>query len=316
MRCNPVLISLFALGLTACNGNGLPKVPDSGGGTPTPTLAPFVKFSSIAVPGTVRIIGSSQEATYSFNTNTQLVTSLSAPTTFAGGVTFDATYDVNGNLTKAVATSAIGTKVTVDTGIGDTISSLAAFPNVTAMVTANGQNFSLSANPSAFGWDYQTFGVWTTASGTGFGTVGAATVGAETAIAAIPTSGTGVYVGVGGGRYADSNGVALFVGSDMTATTDFTARSIVFSTTNTRTSPDLITSTSNANLNLSGTLTYSVGTNQFTGAVTSVGGGPANAAMTGTSTGKFYGPAAQEIGGTFTVSNGNAGFIGAFGGKR
>lgn len=314
MRSKLILVSLLALELSACGGNGLPKVPDAGGGIPT--LAPFVKFSSITVPGTVRITGSSQEATYSFNTGTGIVTSLSSPTAFTGGLTLDLTYDSNGVLTKGVGTSAVGTVVTVDTSVGDTIGSLAAFPNVTVMATANGLNFVLSANPSAYGWDYQTFGVWTTGSGTGFGTIGAATVGAETAAASVPTSGVGVFVGVSGGRYVDSGGVALFVGSDMTATADFAARSIAFSTTNTRTSSNLISSAANANLNLSGTLTYSAGTNQFTGAVTSVGGGPANAAMTGTSTGKFYGPSSQEIGGTFTVVNGNAGFGGAFGGRR
>jgi hypothetical protein len=38
--------------------------------------------------------------------------------------------------------------------------------------------------------------------------------------------------------------------------------------------------------------------------------------MTGSATGKFYGPTAQEIGGTFAVSDGSAGYLGAFGGKR
>jgi hypothetical protein len=108
----------------------------------------------------------------------------------------------------------------------------------------------------------------------------------------------------------------------MTATTNFGTRSIAFSTTNTRTSADLSTSTSNANLNTSGTLTYDSGVNKFSGALTTVGGGDARGTtavtpMTGTATGKFYGPTAQEIGGTFAVSGGGTtGYLGAFGGKR
>ena len=102
----------------------------------------------------------------------------------------------------------------------------------------------------------------------------------------------------------------------MTATANFGTRSIAFATTNTRTSTDLITSTSNTNLNSSGTLIYNAWVNQFTGVISTVGGGASNVAMTGTATGKFYGPTAQEIGGTFAVTGGGASYFGAFGGKR
>jgi hypothetical protein len=70
----------------------------------------------------------------------------------------------------------------------------------------------------------------------------------------------------------------------------------------------------NSNLNLSGTLSYLAGSNQFSGTVNTT-------SMSGIATGKFYGPSAQEIGGTFSVSNGTVGsggsaYIGGFGGKR
>jgi hypothetical protein len=38
--------------------------------------------------------------------------------------------------------------------------------------------------------------------------------------------------------------------------------------------------------------------------------------MTGNATGNFYGPSAQEIGGTFALTGGGASYLGAFGGKR
>ncbi len=306
MRYKLALGLALPIVLTACGG----------GGGSSSTLAPFVKFSSIAVPGSVRINGSSQEATYTFNTGTQRVTSVSGATPFTSGATYDATYNSSSNLTKVVFNSAVGTNVTIDTSLGGVFGILAAFPNIAFGVTANDQNYALIAREAAFGWDYQSFGVWTTGGGTGSGTVGAATVGAETAGSAIPVSSTGSYVGVSGGRYVDSSGVPFFTASDMTATANFGTRSIAFSTSNTVTSTDLTSATANSNLNMSGTLSYSAGVNQFTGSVTSVGGGPSNAAMSGTATGKFYGPTAQEIGGTFGLSNGSTAYLGGFGGKR
>ena len=59
---------------------------------------------------------------------------------------------------------------------------------------------------------------------------------------------------------------------------------------------------------MTGTLTYEAGSNQFTGPVETTGG------MEGTATGLFFGPAAQEIGGTFaTRGEGVEAYIGAFG---
>jgi hypothetical protein len=307
MRYHLPVICTLSVVLTACGG---------GGAGSSATLAPFVKFSSIAVPGTTRINGSSQQVDYTYNTSTQKVNSLSAVTPFNSNFTYTGTNAADGSLTKAVFNSPTGTNITVDTAKGDSFGYLAAFPNIGVGVTANSQDLVLIARPQSYGWDYQSFGVWTTGGGTGSGTAGVVSVGAETGGSAIPVSGTGSFIGVSGGRYVDSTGASTFVSSDMTATTNFGTRSIAFATTNSRTSADLSTSISNTNLNTSGTLSYSAGVNQFTGAVTTVGGGASNAAMTGEATGKFYGPTAQEIGGTFAVRNGAAAYLGAFGGKR
>lgn len=304
------LVCTLSVALTACGGGG------GGGAGSSATLAPFVKFSSIAVPGTVQINGSSQQLDYTYNTVTQKVTGMSAITPFSSGATYVGTFAADGAATKAVFTSALGTAVTVDTTTGGTISYLSAFPNIGVGLAANGQDFVLTARNQPYGWDYQSFGVWTTGGGTGFGTVGVASFGAETSGSSLPTNGTATFTGISGGRYVDATGNDTFVGAVMTATTNFGTRSIAFATNNTQTTADLLTTTINTNLNTSGTLTYSAGVNQFTGAVTTVGGGASNAAMTGNATGKFYGPQAQEIGGTFAVSGGGAGYLGAFGGKR
>ena len=307
----PVICTLSVL-LTACLSGGA----SGGGGGSSSTLAPFVKFSSIAVPGVVQINGSSQQVDYVYNTGTKTVTSISAVTPFDSRASYVGTYDSNGLTTKAALTSAAGTTITVDAATGGVISYLAAFPNVAVGISANSQDYFLSAKPKSYDWDYQTFGVWTTGAGTGSGTVGVASFGVETPSSAIPVSGTVNFVGISSGRYIGSTGVDTFVGSDMTATANFGTRSITFATTNTRTSTDLISPTSNSNLNTSGTLSYSAWVNQFTGVISSAGGGASNAAMTGAATGKFYGPTAQEIGGTFAVTGGGAAYFGAFGGKR
>ncbi len=287
-----------------------------GGAGSSATLAPFVKFSSIAVPSTIQINGSSQQVDYTYDTSTNRVTSLSAVTPFTSGASYLGTYDANGDTTKAVLTSATGTSITVDTANGGQFIDTG---NFTWSQPVNNQSFVLSANPQSYGWDYQTFGVWATGEGTGSGTVGAASIGAETAGSAIPVSGIATFKGVSGGQYVDITGgstgpSSTITRSDMTATADFGARTIAFATTNTGNffSP---TSANMPDLDMSGTLSYSAGVNKFMGAVSTVGGA-SNAAMSGNATGKFYGPTAQEIGGTFAVSNSGAGYLGAFGGKR
>jgi hypothetical protein len=253
---------------------------------------------------------------YTYNTSTQKVTSLSAATPFASTASYVGTYAADGSTTKAVLTSATGTTITIDTANGGQFLSAG---NFAAGVTANDQDFVLSAIPQAFGWDYQTFGVWTTGQGTASGTAGVATVGAETAGLSIPASGTGAFTGVSVGAYVDSTGSNTLVQSEMTSTANFGTRSVAFSTTNTR---DFFSNANLSMLNTSGTLNYDPGVNKFTGAVSTVGGGDARGTtavvpMTGTATGKFYGPTAQEIGGTFAVSGGGTtGYLGAFGGKR
>jgi len=311
MRSYLPFIHTLALVLTACGGGG-------GGGASgsSATLAPFVKFSSIAVPGTVQINGSTQQVEYAYNLVAGKVSSITAVTPFSSGASYVGTYGSDGLTAKAVLTSATGTNITIDTAKGDRIGYLAAFPNIAVGITVHGSEAVLSARPQAYGWDYQTFGVWTTGYATGSGTFGVASFGSETVGAAIPVSGTGTFTGFSGGRYVDNIGADFFVGSDMTATTSFGTRSIAYATTNARSSTDLQTSTSNVNLNTTGTLSYSAGVNQFTGAVRSVGGGASNAPMTGNATGNFYGPSAQEIGGTFALTGGGASYLGAFGGKR
>ncbi len=306
MHFQSPLICTLVLLLSGCGGGG-----GGSAASGNSTLAPFVKFSAIALPsGAVSINGMSRDASYSNGSGIAGVTTLTA------GAAYNVAYSAGIDAPSIIdLTTAAGRNINFDRSHGDSLAASVAFSNTTLGV--NGQTRLLTPNIAANGWDYQSFGVWATGFGTGSGSVGVVNFGAETAGAAIPTTGTGSYVGVSGGLYVDSGGTAYFTKSDMSANANFGTRAISFVTSNTQTSSNLVNTTANTNLNMTGTLNYGSGVNQFSGNVTSTGSGVGNAAMTGTSTGKFYGPAAQEIGGTFVLTGGgSSSYLGAFGGKK
>jgi hypothetical protein len=162
-------------------------------------------------------------------------------------------------------------------------------------------------------WNYQTFGYWLVDTGLPANIIGAISVGNPTAASNIPTSGTATYNGLSGGLYVDAAGNLSQQTAAMTAAVNFTTRTVNFSTTNSAIRPwgSNVGMTAAPTLDMSApALTYAAGTNQFSGPVTTAG-------MTGTAVGRFYGPAAQEIGGTYSLTNGAIqSMIGGFGGKR
>jgi hypothetical protein len=140
--------------------------------------------------------------------------------------------------------------------------------------------------------------------------------GQETPFAAIPSTGSATYLGTLNGNYFDGTATAYAVRADLTATADFAARSVDFSTLGTETvvllplgGTGAIASRNDLNINHS-PLTIGTNTNQFSGTVTDVGG------RTGTATGRFYGPAANEIGGVYSLSGGGQTNIGSFVAKQ
>jgi hypothetical protein len=296
-----LLISTVAV-LTACGG---------GGGGTSATLSSFSSWSAVQANSSITVNGISQSGTYTYNTATDLITSRTGDASMSGA-TYAASYDSNGQATVVTVTPAGSSSISFTRGT-DTFGALIINNNIDAVISRDGTKYALAANPYDYGWNYQTFGVWTTGAGTGSGTYGAISIGAETAGSAIPTTGTATYTGYSAGRYVNSAGNYWFTGSTMTAATNFSTRSISFTTTGTQVTPDLLAVSNNSNLNMTGTLTYAAATNQIAGSVTTVGG------LTGSVNGRFYGPSAQEIGGTFSVTSGSnalEGYAGAFGGKR
>lgn len=182
----------------------------------------------------------------------------------------------------------------------------------TPFTSLPGQNVAVIANPYVLGWEYQSFGVWNN-QGSSTGAIRASTFGAPTPALAVPTSGSATFSGKLAGLYVSPAGQGAMAAADLNMNANFSTRSLTFSSSGTNTTHDAKTPTAAPNLNLNGTLTYAPGSNSFTGTLVNSSG-----TMSGSSNGRFYGPAAQELGGVFTVKSATSveTFIGAYGAKR
>jgi hypothetical protein len=303
--------AMISVLLTACGGGG------GGGGTvpttpATPVTPSFTSWTAVQNGSTVVVPGMSQEVSWTGVPTTGPVTSIGTPTAVdTSASSFTETLNNSGAITKIVIASPTG-NVTFDTAVGDTIGFLAIDPDVIVAVNGAGTNIALAADPAAFGWNYQSFGVWETGMGTGSGSAGVMSAGAPTAGSAIPTSGTATFTGALGGIYVDASGNDFVTEAALTVNADFGARTLGVSSTGTIKSPDLVSTSTASNLNLTGTLTYAAGSNAFAGTVTN------GSTLTGTSNGRFYGPAAEELGGVFILkaNSGVETYGGAYGAKR
>jgi len=186
--------------------------------------------------------------------------------------------------------------------------------------------YSLTMNPA--GYTYQTFGswIWNTP---GFPTVyeDYFSAGAITVPGTLPGVGTASYTGVAEGSYVDAGTNDLGdTASTINATVDYATRTVTFSTTATSSlSANTAAGTpasASPGLNMSGTLSYAIGSNTFTGAVTTADG------RIGNVTCRFYGSgittgsltkvlgSPPEIGCTYIAIKPGVGVIqGALGGK-
>ncbi len=315
-----VITSTAAL-VAGCGGGG------GGGGGGVPQV-PFSSFSAIQPNTTTVIPGSSQEVSYSANAATDTVTSISSVSPNESGATYSVTTNANRQATAIQIRSARGSTVTFDSSNGSSLGSAyryfstpQRYASYIGATTGDGSSVALAADESYPGWNYQSYGVWITGRGSGSGTAGAASVGAATVGSNIPTIGSGTFTGSTAGLYVNPQGNYFVTTSYMSANVSFTNRTVNFSTTDTMAASPASAAAGSfgtlvPGLNLTGTLSYASGSNRISGAVStasSFNGSP----MTGTATGNFYGPNANEIGGTFSVTGtGMETFVGAFGGKR
>ena len=286
---------LAAALLTACGGGGGSAVrPD-----------PFVSFFDIAPRQTVEASAISQTA--------------------------NATVDISGRVTSRILNAADTDNSSVQLGYNaalDLIRLSISTPQssvtwsgtaqidcgISPICTAeNDSAAGLAINAFDVGWNYQTLGFWIVETGLTTGVVGVISMGNPTPAGATPPPGTASYTGMTSGLYVDTAGIVYGYSSGMSAMADFGAGSVGFSTSGTLiVSSETFVSTPAPTLDLSGTLAIPVGANAFSGSVSNTAG------MTGTATGRFYGPLYEEIGGVFGLTGTGAtqSLIGAFGGKR
>ncbi|HKI65027.1 MAG TPA: transferrin-binding protein-like solute binding protein [Burkholderiales bacterium] len=184
----------------------------------------------------------------------------------------------------------------------------------TPFTSVSASAVGLTANPYAYGWEYQSFGIWNTeAAGGEHGYVNPISYGAATPGSAVPLSGSATFTGRLAGQYVSPTGEGSLAAAELSVNADFGARSLSFASTGTITTRDVATASAAPNLDLKGTLSYSPGSNAFSGTLTNSG-----ATMSGSSQGQFYGPVAQELGGVFVVKSPTTveTFTGAYGAKR
>jgi hypothetical protein len=168
------------------------------------------------------------------------------------------------------------------------------------------------ANPYTLGWEYQSFGAWNSIYFPG-GEVTAVSFGASTPASSIPVSGQASFVGQLTGRYVSPDGAGYTAAAATSVSVNFQARELGFASTGTVLTRDFATAVQAPSLNLNGTLTYAPGASAFSGTLANQAG-----TLSGTTDGRFYGPAAQELGGVFLLKSESTPeqFVGAYGAKR
>lgn len=280
-----------AFGLTACGGGG------GGGGATGPT--PFSSWSAVPVNSPVTVSGG---GTTFVNGN--------ATQSYNGGASATVTLDGNRNLS-AINLSANGITGNFSTANGDVLRTSAAVQEFTSK---DGKAVATFISPTALGWDYQTFGVWGGAAGANLSTssVNSVTLGSVTAVSGIPATGQATFSGLSAGYFVNTSGQLYGVAAPSALAVDFGTRNFGFATSGTVASPAGGGSVVSAPaLDMRGAGSYASGTNQLAGTVVTQGG------MSGPIIAQFYGPNANEVGGTYAVRSGSIGTMtGGFGGKR
>lgn len=169
-------------------------------------------------------------------------------------------------------------------------------------------------DPSAAGWTYQTFAHYTDTDLKGHVYQGYQSLGDETAFASLPAKGTATYTGIST-AYVVTDKDNRQLTSNVMAIVDFGLKGVRFETSNSHfhtLTNDKRVSTAAENYNFKGTASWQNG-NLFSGKVITADG-----KLSGNLNGKFYGPNAAEIGGTYGLKTEDATehLIGGYGAKR
>lgn len=310
-----LVLAALATSLAACGGG-------SSGGSVTPIPAPppppapaqFSSFSSVQSGTSIGVQGVTREGDVRIdNTGAILQSGVATPVEGTGSITFSVN---NSREITSLAISGGQSSVTFNASNATAQSLyLNGKPVAVAVYNPTGSNQAIYGDPYVLGFNYQSFGVWGTGLVAGAtGKFGAISVGARSSASAIPTGGTAVYRGYVGGVY--TNGAVARYAADATFNVDFSARSVAL-TTNNQTLTDVNTNVTmpTTMLRITGTMNYGAGSNVFSGSLNATGQ-TSLVPLTGTGSGTFYGPSANELGGTFFLRGSTTTLIGGFGGKQ
>lgn len=178
---------------------------------------------------------------------------------------------------------------------------------------ANGTQIVMH-DPAAAGWTYQTFAHYIDPKS---GVIhGYQSLGDETKFTALPASGTATYNGLTTAYVVKNNDQSRQLTADVKAIVDFSLKGVRFETTNSQfhsldTNGRRVT-VKGADYDMKGTAKWENG-NLFLGKVEATAAG-----LKGNLSGKFFGPSAAEIGGTYGLKkeDGSEHMIGGYGAKR
>jgi hypothetical protein len=302
--------------LIGCGGGGGSSGGGGGGGGGSSIqTVPFTSWNDLRPNTEIVAPAISTEATYTENL-AETTTSVGNFTTYTG-IEFRETFGADGSVTKASLTTGDGDRLVFDTAQG------AAFIPIangfaTAAANADLSEIAIAVEPIPLGWNYQTFGVWQRSPTQGSpGRVGAISTGNFTAANNIPNTGSASFIGLSSGSYLEPGGATGgLTTANMAVVVDFSNRVAGFATANTVLSRDGgQTFTTFPALDLTGSLQVASGQNLMSGTVSTTPG--SSVSLSGDIYGKFYGPSAQEVGGTFGLKGtGVQSYVGGFGGKR
>ena len=190
------------------------------------------------------------------------------------------------------------------------------------VIVQNKQQYlsSYFRSPAAAGWSYQTFGTFFGGANGGYlknrrdVLLGYQSIGRPTKASEMPTRDSADYTGI---THAYYNSAQVTAHNKIHA--DFGARTLSYETTDTS-----VLHTFGAfghviedrpDLNLNGAASWAEGTADFNGTMKAANG------LSGEMKGRFYGPAAEEIGGVYGLSGQDSKgeavhYVGGFGGRR
>ena len=338
----------FCAGLTACS---------SGGGGSRPSITSISSWPSNFNNQSYSVAGISHGGRqYRDEIETNSTPTITNPNSITADISrssAEATLklDASGNLQAITLRPANNIAVQLDANT-DTVTAFGLHSQTDQVISADSSISVLVSNPISNQWEYQTFATWitgdqlaTSSSLTDSGTYGNLSAGFTTADNAIPVVGSATYSAIALGHYQSYdlstgsntynnttsyyeiyNHENYFTKANLSANVDFANRSIGLTTTSTQ-ALEIANSSANAistsNYDLTGSLSYAAGSNDLSGNFYFTTSG--STTPVGTINARFYGPNAEELGGTFSVNNptftDNAGntignFQGSFGAKR